>query len=192
MPSLEDVANEIKSILEDERTNTTAIKGHTNAIKGDTAAIKTNTDTIIAQLGQLDADLKTGFTNLSQGLQVLVALGIQANQLSADNNRQNDIIICWLANIANVLCDIKRNTDKEVALQSSIAGTLNHIDDISELVNAREAMEVANRYELEQRLDTCCPPEVKPVEPCFKPCEVPRQTDFVPVKADWHPVKFSD
>src|SRR5436853_1852233 len=108
MPSLEDVANEIKSILEDERTNTTAIKGHTNATKNDTAAIKTNTDTIIARLGQIDIDLKAGFTNLSQGLQVLIALGIQANQLSADNNRQNDTIICWLKNIANVLCDIKR------------------------------------------------------------------------------------
>src|SRR4051794_40054129 len=136
MPSLEDVANEIKSILEDERTNTTEIKGHTNAIKNDTAAIKTNSDTIVVQLNQLDSDLKAGFSNLAQGLQVLIALGLQSNQLSADNNKQNETIICWLTNIANTLCEVKRNTDREVVLQKKLSSTLTHLDDIAELVHS--------------------------------------------------------
>ncbi len=191
MPSLEDVANEIKSILEDVKTNTTTIKGHTNSIKNDAASIKTNTDTIIDQLNQLDTDLKNGFTNLSQGIQVLIALGMQANILSAENNEQNRTIICWLTNIANTLCDVKRNTDKEVVLQTDLSSTLHHIDDIGELVNAREAMDVANRYELEERMDECCPSEEEPVEPCFEKCASPKPTRFEPAKTDWKPVKFS-
>ena len=183
MPSLEDVANELKSILEDERTNTTEIKGHTSAIK-------TNTDTIIARITQLDTDLKAGFTNLAQGLVVLIAHAAQANQLSVDNNRQNDTIICWLTNIANVLCDIKRNTDKEVTLQTHVSATLDHIDDIGELVHAREAMEVANRYEIDKRLDECCPPKAEPVRPCFEPCAMPKRSDFEPIKTDWKPLKM--
>src|SRR5216684_1944506 len=120
MPSLEDVANEIKAILEDVRNNTNTIKGHTNSIKA-------NTDTIVTQLGQLDTDVKSGFTNLALGLQVLIALGMQENLLSAENNKQNETIICWLTNIANTLCDVKHNTDREVALQTDISATLEHI-----------------------------------------------------------------
>jgi hypothetical protein len=183
MPSLEDVANELKSILEDVRTNTTTIKGHTSAIKNDVG-------TIINQLNHLDADLRNGFTNLAQGLQVLIALGAQENQLSAHNNLQNDTIICWLTNIANTLCDVKHNTDREVALQTDLSATLHHVDDIGELVHSREAVEVANRHELEERVDECCPPEKEPIKPCFNPCAAPRPDTFEPVKSDWKPIKY--
>src|SRR5262245_7774986 len=107
MPSLEDVANELKSLLEDIRTNTTAIKGDTNSLKGDAAAIRANTNTIIGGVATLDAHLTAGFVNLSLGLQVLMALAKQENQLMAENNLQNVAIICWLTNIANTLCDVK-------------------------------------------------------------------------------------
>jgi hypothetical protein len=191
MPSLETIANEVKALVVDVKNETIAIKNNTNSIKNDSAAIKGNTVTIISQLNQLDADVKAGFTNLSQGLQVLIALGAQANQLSAENNKQNETIICWLTNIANTLCDIKRNTDEEVALQTDLSATLHHMDDIGELVNSREAMDVANRYALEERMDECCPPKEEPVRPCFEKCESPKPTKFDPIKIDWKPVKFS-
>lgn len=191
MPSLGDVANEIKAILEDLKTNTNTIKGHTNSIKNDTSAIKANTNTISNQLNQLDVDMKIGFTNLAQGLQILIALGMQANQLLVENNEQNRTMICWLTNIANTLCDVKRNTDKEVVLQTDISATLHHMDDIGELVNSREAMDVANRYEIEDRMNKCCPQEEEPVRPCFDQCLAPKPTKFEPIKPDWKPVKYS-
>lgn len=198
MPSLGDVANEVKALLEDVKSNTSTIKGHTNSIKNDTAsikndasAIKANTATIINELTQLDSDMKNGFVNLAQGLQVLMTLGIQANQLLAENNEQNRTVICWLTNIANTLCDIKRNTDKEVALQTNLSSTLHHIDDIGQLVHSREAMDVANHYELEERMNKCCPLEQEPIRPCFDQCVAPKPIKFAPVKTDWTPVKYS-
>jgi prophage DNA circulation protein len=192
MPSLETIANEVKGIVTDIKADTSQIKTNTNSIKSDAGAIKTNTATIINEINQLDNDLKAGFTNLSQGLQVLITLGLQANQLLAENNKQNETIICWLTNIANTLCEIKRNTDKEVKLQKDLSATLHHIDDIGELVNGREAMEVANRYELEARMDKCCPPKEEPEVPCFEKCESPKRGQFEPIKSDWKPIKFND
>jgi len=191
MPSLGDVANEVKALLEDVKTNTIAINTDTDAIKNDTSAIKADTNTIINQLNGLDADMKSGFTNLAQGLQILIALGMQMSQLLAENNDQNRTIICWLTNIANTLCDVKHNTDHEVALQTSICATLHHMDDIGELVNAREAMEVAKLCKIEDRMNKCCPPKTEPVPPCFEPCASPRPVRFEPVKIDWTPIKYS-
>ena len=157
MASLENTANEVKALLEDIKSIDNTIKGNTNTIKNDTTAIKNNTTTIINQINQVDTDLKTGFTNLAQGVQVLINLGLQSNQLQAENNKQNETMICWLTNIANTLCDVKHNTDKEVVLQKDISKTLHHLDDVGELVNSREALEVENRYELESKIEKCCP-----------------------------------
>lgn len=190
MPSIESIANEVKALVSDIKAETISIRNNTNTIKNDAAAIRANTDTLITRVDQLDTDVKTGFINLSQGLQVLIALGQQQNQLAAENNKQNETIICWLTNIANTLCEVKRNTDREVELQTDISATLHHMDDIGELVNAREAVEVANRYELEERLAECCPPKEEPERPCFEPCASPRPTRFEPVRVDWKPVKY--
>lgn len=190
MASIETIANEVKAIVEDIRTDTGVIKTSTSSIKTDATAIKNNTATIITQVNQLDNDAKTGFTNLAQGLNLLVQLQAQNNELLAANNEQNKAIICWLTNIANVLCEIKRDTDVEVKLQTDISETLHHIDDISELANSREAIEVANRYALEDRMDECCPEKEPPVRPCFEECKPARVPDFKPIKTDWKPVQF--
>jgi prophage DNA circulation protein len=151
MPSIETIANEVKALVSDIKSDTASIKSNTNSIKNDATAIKNNTNTLITQINNLDNDVKAGFTNLAQGMQVLIKLGQQSNQLIEENNKQNETVICWLTNIANTLCDIKHNTDSEVKLQTDIAGTLHHIDDIGELVNSREAIEVANLYQLEKK-----------------------------------------
>ena len=190
MASLENTANEVKALLEDIKTIDNTIKGNTNTIKTDTTAIKNNTATIIGQINQVDTDLKLGFTNLAQGLQVLINIGLQSNQLLSENNKQNETIICWLNNIANTLCDVKHNTDKEVKLQTEISKTLTHLDDVNKLVNSREAMEVANLYELERKVERCCPPPEEPVRPCFEKCASPKPTRFDPIKPDWKPVDF--
>lgn len=183
MASIGDIANEAKALLED--------------IKSNTLGTKNNTSTIITQLTQLDARVvhlestnQAGFTNLSQGLSVLISLQIQNNELLAGNNEQNKTMICWLDRIAHVLCDIKRNTDAEVELQEEISTTLTHLDDILELVHSREAMEVANRYDMEDRLEVCCPEEEVEPKPCFRDCESPKLADYKPAQPDWKPVHF--
>jgi hypothetical protein len=192
MPSLGDVANDVLARLDDINNKLNTIKADTNVIKGDVSSIKNNTAATVAQLGQLDTDVKIGFTNLAQGLQVLIALGMQENQLLEENNQQNQTIICWLKNIADTLCDVKHNTDQQVKLQTDIVHTLHHIDDIGELVNGTQAIEVSHRYALEKRMNECCPPEEEPLQPCFEACESPRPLHFEPVKTGWNPVKYSE
>jgi hypothetical protein len=184
MPSIGDVANDVKALLEDLKTNTLQTSN--------------NTGTIINQLTQLDIKVgqvnntaQSGFTNLAQGLAVLIQLQIQNNNLLADNNKQNTTIICWLDHIAHVVCDIKHNTDTEVKLQTEMAATLSHLDDVMELVHAREAMEIKNQYEMEKRLEECCPKEEPAPQPCFKDCESPKLLDYNPVRPDWQPIRYT-
>ncbi len=190
MPSLGDVANDVLARLDDIKSNLDTIKSSTSAMEGDVGAIKIITAATVSQIVQLDTDLKTGFSNVAQGLQVLIALGIQQGQLLEENNRQNDTTVCWLTNIANTLCDVKYNTDKEVQLQTDLSHLLHHIDDMAELAYAREAIEVAKRYELEHRMDECHPPEQEPPQPCFEACQSPTRVRFDPVKTDWQPVRY--
>jgi hypothetical protein len=184
MPSIGDVANDVKALLEDVKTGAIGTRD--------------NTSTIINQLTQLDAKVgqvnntaQLGFTNLAQGLAVLIQLEIQNNDLLASNDKQNQTIICWLDHIAHVLCDIKHNTDTEVKIQKEMSATLSHLDDVLELVYAREAMEVMNQHELEKRLEECCPKEVPAPQPCFENCESPRLPDYQPVKPDWQPIHYT-
>ena len=78
----------------------------------------------------------------------------------------------------------------EVELQEEISTTLAHLDDILELVHSREAMEVANRYEMEDRLEECCPEEEPEPTRCFKDCESPKLSDYKPSQPDWRPVHY--
>lgn len=184
MPSIGDVANDVKALLED--------------LKANTQQTSDNTGTIINQLTQLDIKVgqvnntaQLGFTNLAQGLVVLIQLGIQNNDLLASNDKQNQTIICWLDHIAHVLCDIKHNTDTEIKLQREMSTTLEHVDDILELVHAREAMEVMNQNEIEKRLDECCPKEEPVPQPCFENCASPTLPDYHSVKPDWKPIQYN-
>jgi hypothetical protein len=176
MPSIGDIANEAKALLEDINTNTLGTRN--------------NTQHIITQLDQLNSTAQAGFTNLAQGLATLIQAQLQNNELLAGNNEQNETIICWLDRIAHVLCDIKHNTDTEVQLQIEMSATLSHIDDVLELVHSREALEVQNRYSLENRLAECCPEDEPEPQPCFTDCEGPRLPEPVPFDLDWKPIQF--
>jgi hypothetical protein len=184
MPSIGEVADDIKAQLEDVKTNT--------------LGTHQNTNTIITQLSQLDTKVsqvnntaQLGFTNLAQALAVLIQLQMQTNDLLASNNKQNTTIICWLDHIAHVACDIKHNTDAEVKLQKEMLATLSHLDDVVELAHAREALEIKNRQELAKRLEECCPKKEPEPQPCFKDCESPRLPDYNAVKTDWKPIRYA-
>ncbi len=184
MPSIGDIANDIEARLDDIKTNTLGTSNNTGTITGQLTQLDFKT-------GQINLTAQLGFTNLAQGLAVLIQLGIQNNDLLASNDKQNQTIICWLDHVAHVLCDIKHNTDSEVKLQKEMSATLSHLDDILELVHAREALEVLNQQELEKRLEECCPKEVPAPQPCFENCESPRLLDYHPVKPDWQPIHYT-
>jgi hypothetical protein len=169
MPSIGDVANDIETRLDDIKAYTLATRDNTNTIASTT---------------------QSGFTNLAQGLAALIQLQLQNNDLLASNDQQNKTIICWLTNIADVLCDIKRNTDAEVKLQGAISTTLHRLNEVLELVHAREALDVEKREELQKRVEECCPKKDPEVQPCFQECESPRLPDYHPVKIDWKPISY--
>ncbi|MEA2345347.1 MAG: hypothetical protein QOF63_3516 [Thermoanaerobaculia bacterium] len=176
MPSLGDIANDIETRLDDIKNNTQGIVNQLNQLNG--------------EVNQLNNTDQLGFANLAQGLSVLVQLQQQANDLLASNDKQNQTIICWLANIAHVLCDIKRDTDQEILLQKKLVKTSEHVDDMLTLVHSREAVEVDNQHELEDRIGKCCPEKETEPKPCFSECAAPGLPDYHPVKVDWTPIRF--
>ena len=183
MPSLGDIANDIEARLDD-------IKSYTVGTRDNTATIINQLTQLDIHVGQVNSTAQLGFTNLAQGLGVLIQLGTQTNDLLASNDKQNQTIICWLDHIAHVLCDIKHNTDTEVKLQKEMSVTLSHMDDILELVHSREAMEVMNQQEIEKRLEECCAKEEPEPRPCFDNCASPVLPDYHPVRSDWKPIHY--
>lgn len=65
---------------------------------------------------------------------------------------------------------------------------LTHMDDILELVHAREAMDILNRNDLKTQIEECCRKEEPPPKPCFDECESPRLPEYRPIKQDWKPI----
>ena len=176
MPSLGDIANDIQTRLDD--------------IKSNTLGILNNTGTIINQINQVHATEQLGFANVAQGLAILIQLQLQANDLLSWNDKQNQTIICWLANSAHVLCDIKRDTTHQVRLQTKLVSLVEHLDQILTLVHAREAVEVQSQNELKERIGKCCPTKDPEPQPCFAECASPILPDYEPVKVDWTPIRF--
>jgi hypothetical protein len=183
MASIGDIANEAKALLEDIKTNTLGTRNNTTQIINEL-------HTLEGEVTQLDQDTKTGFTNLAAGVQVLIQLGAQANQLSAENLEQNKTIICWLDKIAHVLCDVKHDLDAGLVEQRGMRARLTHIDAVLELVHAREAVEVAHHDKLQGEIDACCKREPQPPAPCFEDCKSRDVPPFKPIRVTWKPVSF--
>lgn len=190
MPSIGEIAAESKALLEDIKTNTLSTRNIAADILTQVTQINTTASHIDAGVGQLNLTSQAGFHNLAQGLAVLIALQQQNNNLAAENNRQNATIICWLDNIANVLCDIKHDTDQEVVLQTRMAKTLDHVDAVLEHAHPAAALDVGKLDELEERIKRCCPDKAPEPQPCFRRCEAPQQIPYEPIRTDWKPIDF--
>jgi hypothetical protein len=180
MPSLQDVANQILGVLNQVQTNTAASANTELQIKGDTANINTKLDTI-------ESTLQAGFLSVEQGLFAILEQEKETNSLLITEVAQNRTIICWLTNIADVLCRIMRKTNTEVDLQTDMLEMLEHLEKIEELVHAEAAVEVRREERLEAKIEECCPPPQVPPEPCYEPCVSPDITIYKPRGADWQP-----
>lgn len=182
--SIGDIANEAKAILEDIRTNTLGTRNNTTQLI-------TEMHDLEGRVSQLDETAQAGFTNVAQGVGVLIALGAQANTLAELNDQQNATMICWLDTIAHVLCDIKHDLDTELSVQRAMRERLDHMDAVLALVHARESVEVAARDHLQAEIEACCPPEQPQPQPCFEGCAAPEVPPYRPVPTDWKPIRFT-
>lgn len=182
MPSLQDVANQILGVLNQVQTNTASSASTEVQIKADTTDIKNKLDTI-------ESTLQFGFLAVEQGLFAILEQEKETNSLLIAEVAQNKTIICWLTNIADLLCRIMRKTNTEVELQTEMRDVLEHLKRIEELVHSEETIEVQRQEQLELKIEECCPPPVPPVEVCYDACESPDTTIYKPRGSDWQPPK---
>jgi hypothetical protein len=157
MPSLEDVANDLKGLLGDIRDNTNQTNAEVNTLIGVDQA---------------------GFANLSSGIAVMIDRLQEANHLLDENRLQNDTIICWLTNIANVSCQQLHVLQTQAELQRSMDAHLGRLESIAHLVHAREYVEILETEATNARIDECCPPDRPQPKPCFEPCPSPKFKPF--------------
>jgi len=181
VPSLADIANDIKNILNQVQTNTQNTAATDALIKADTGDIRTSVHTLIA-------DEEAGFVSLSNGLAAMIDQQKATNSLLDYERRQNDTIICWLTNIADLLCRSLHRQDMQLEIQAAMEKELRQIKDTQELVYGTETVEVLKRYEIEARLEKCCPcPKPEP-EPCYVPCQEPKFQPYEPQVPPYKPL----
>jgi len=181
MPNLQDVADQINARLDQISTNTVNTANNTADIRNE--LVQTN-----SRLLQIDATLATGFANLSQGLFALIQVQVIAASLLDHNRKQNDTIICELANSNTLLCSILRKLARQLHIDEALQASLVRIEGISERVHALEAGNVDRQRELLEQVQACCPPEPLPQEPCPAVCPPPVYRERQPTGQDWKPL----
>ena len=164
MPSLSDVANDVKGLLNDIKSNTQQTSSEVN--------------TVIGELNTLTTVDQNGFSNLSNGLAVVIDRLQEANHLLDENRAQNDTIICWLTNIANVECEQLHVLQAQAEVQRSMDAHLRRLEAITRLVHAREYVEVLEDEATNARIDECCPPPKQDPQPCFEACPPPKYRPY--------------
>ena len=85
MPSIDDVFNELKNV-------------------------NMNLQVVRSELTQVKNTLKTGFSDILQNMQTLIALESFINQTLGHISEQNDITICILEKISQQSCHMLRST----------------------------------------------------------------------------------
>lgn len=181
MPSLADVANDLKGLLQSVKTNTASTASRLQDTNNKLDALNGRVDTLTA----VD---QAGFANLSSGLAVVIARQEEAINLLDINRRQNDTIICWLETIADLLCRQLHRLNTQVELQKLMAEQLVRLTAVTELVHPREFIEVSHRNDLTARIDACCPPEPERPEECYAGCKAPEHRPFDRPPTGWHPL----
>jgi hypothetical protein len=178
MPSIQDIADQIDASL--NQLNAT-----TSDISSDTTAIRT-------ELSQVDDHLQSGVAVLGAGLFAILEQERRANSIALHQVAQNNTIICWLDNVAELLCGMTRKMTRQIELQDSLVTSLDRLEGIAELVHSREAVEFDRERKLKEEIERCCPPEETPPEPCPEPCRSPRPDLHDPRGQDWQPPGSAD
>jgi len=167
MPSLQDVANQIKDDLDQ--------------IKASTALTAGRVETLTQHL---DADA----ANLAQGLFAILEQEKQTNVLLEDNVAQNESIICWLKIQADLQCRMLHRLDTLIEIETTTRDATVKLEKILELVHARETLEVQRLDAQQAEIEKCCPPKRPEPEACFEACREPKLQSYQPKGQDWQPL----
>jgi len=168
--------DDIQALITDIKTNTKNTADYTLATSNNTLAL------LFA--------CQSGFTNLANGMQIQISLQQQTNSLLFINDKQNQLIICWLKNIAEELCKMLNLNKDQVELQSEMSEALTNINSIIKMIHSKEALEIIQLNNLQKQIEKCCPPEKSEREPCFKPCDKSPDPDYKELEIHWEPIKF--
>lgn len=181
MPNLQDVADQINARLDQIATNTVNTANNTADIRSE--LVQAN-----GRLAQIDTTLAGGFANLSQGLFALLQIQTVALELLDHHRKQNDTVICELANGNALLCNIMRKLGRQVALDEASLEAVRRIEDIVERVHSGAAADADRHRALAQQIEACCPPEQVPPEACPPDCDRPPYRERRPSGQDWKPL----
>lgn len=180
MPSLSDIANEIKASLADIKINT-----HQTAVTA--GQIKANTDAANFKLDAIHATNAAGFDSVEHGIFALLESSKKINSLLEANSEENKAILCWLTAIADLLCRQLRKTNTQIALETEIRDSTRVLQSIAELAHAEEAIEAQRLAKLEAEIRRCCPPKEPEPERCYEPCRLREVPPYLPKEQDWMP-----
>ena len=180
MPSLGDVANQVLTTLSDIDNKTSGLQTTANDIKADSDDIKTKLDGI-------RTSLDAGIVAVAGGLFAILESEKLADVLLKDLVGENQTIICLLKTSNDLLCRILHELQKDTAIQTTMRGTLVELEQILELVHARETLEVDRLGLVKAELEKCCPPPLVEPEKCFDPCSEPKIATYEPKGQDWSP-----
>jgi len=166
MPSLQDVANQIKDDLDQ---------------------VKASTALTAARVDTLTQHLDAGVVTLAQGLFAILEVEKQSAVLLEDNVQQNETIICWLQTQADLQCRILRRLDTLIQIDTVTRDSVVRLERVLEIVHARETLEVKRLDAAEAKIAACCPPKPPEPEPCYEPCREGKINRYEPKGQDWQP-----
>jgi hypothetical protein len=178
MASVAEIVSDILTKLSLTEMNTSEIKAHTQTTSQHAA-------TIAGETLQIKNRLDDGFAFLGQGLYALLEAQREANAHLATQVDQNSVIICWLAQAADLLCRQLRVLEADLAVHEDVLVALRTLEAVVGLVHARELVEHQRKLELEAKIEQCCPPRPITEPPCAEPCREPNVTTYDPQGQDW-------
>src|SRR4051812_38265062 len=180
MTSIQDVADQINAKLDAIVANTT----QTVALETD---VRTELQTVVGEIGTLDAHLQAGVANLAAGL--FAVWQVERAQLVELRHQsdQNDTIVCLLQNADDLLCGITRKLSTQLEISRHLATSLDRVEGIAERVDAAAAGDYDRLVEVTERIERCCPAPVPAPEPCPEPCPVADYKPYRPTGQDWKP-----
>jgi len=174
MTSVQDVFDQLVAAnghLADIHNDTVAVVAATNSVK-------TAVDTVDVAVHQVDQDLITGFTILSQDMAVLAKLSAQQILVINHISEQMDTALCSLDKIANSTCALLNEAHEQTLLQRESTKALIALNEMYRTDHADAALALLRQEQARAALERCCPPATEP-PPCrYEPCALPGRIDL--------------
>ncbi len=150
----------VNSRIDDTNVRLDDIKTKLDAIKAATDAVKSAVD-------QVDSTLQWGFSQL-------ITIGNYTNQALAQNDKQNETIICILEHISQNTCQLLDEAVVQTRLQIDMDKNTSLLADLFAATHAEAAITREREKALLRKIELCCPPRV-PEPPCsYSPCDEPK------------------